>query len=87
VVAELSQILYWRWDPIGVSGDFPQTRGEYDGYLGDVVQVLESSPEEIAAVLESIERHSMGGPLTSAEHRLDVAAMVSRWWRAERAGD
>lgn len=29
---ELRQILYWRWDPIGVSDEFPLNAGEYDLY-------------------------------------------------------
>jgi hypothetical protein len=84
VIGELSQILYWYWDPADVSWDFPLTRGEYDAYIGEVVRVLDSPPEVIAEVLGRIEKVQMGGPLTSPEHRLGVGVMVSRWWRADR---
>ena len=30
---ELSQILYWCWDPIGVNDAFPSSAGEYDRYV------------------------------------------------------
>jgi hypothetical protein len=29
---QLRQLVYWRWDPIGVSGEFPTTHDEYNIY-------------------------------------------------------
>jgi len=37
---ELRQILFWKWDPIGVSDIFPNTADDYDGYAPPIVSAL-----------------------------------------------
>ena len=37
---ELRQLLFWKWDPIGVNPFFPRTADEYDGYATQVVTAL-----------------------------------------------
>jgi hypothetical protein len=88
---ELRQILHWRWDPIGVSVDFPYAAGEYDSYAPEVFSVLSNgaSANEIAELLGSIEDERMGlgaGPLSGAQvDRLrDVAAGIVAWFEASR---
>jgi hypothetical protein len=55
---ELRQLLYWVWDPIGVSGSFPWAADEYDGYASQVVQALRKGKDEadIATMLQTIEQ-------------------------------
>jgi hypothetical protein len=59
---ELRQILYWKWDPIGVTSAFPYTVDEYDRYAAWVVAALRegASREEIAEILVAIEDEQMG---------------------------
>jgi hypothetical protein len=86
---ELRQLLYWKWDPIGVSDSFPQAIDEYDGYAPQVVQALRrgAAQNEISVMLETIERNRMGlgrapsGPAKVAARRiLDwYAESQDRW--------
>ncbi|MGJ6121489.1 hypothetical protein QN239_02820 [Mycolicibacterium sp. Y3] len=59
---ELRQILLWRWDPIGIAGEFPYAADEYDSYAPQLVIALSNgaSANEIAALLGSIESERMG---------------------------
>jgi hypothetical protein len=57
------EVLYYIWDPIGVSGE-PFARDEYYSYLPKVFKmVLEQYPaKEISAYLLNIEKDYMGLP-------------------------
>jgi hypothetical protein len=59
---ELRQVLFWRWDPLGVADNFPETADEYDGYAPQVVQALRrgAEVEELMELLVGFERDSMG---------------------------
>jgi hypothetical protein len=59
---ELRQILFWRWDPIGVADEFPYTEEAYDGYVMHVASLLrdEASLDAVADYLGAVERDSMG---------------------------
>lgn len=61
---ELRQLLYWRWDPIGVSDAFPVTLDEYDSYTGALARLLHVGGDTaaVSAYLETIERERMGAP-------------------------
>ena len=37
---ELRQLLYWKWDPIGVNDSFPWAVDEYDGYAPQILSAL-----------------------------------------------
>lgn len=77
----MRQILYWRWDPIGISNAFPNTWDEYDAYMGKVVALAKrgAPAQEIAAYLESVEMESIELPTDEAT-RSDVAERVLYWY-------
>lgn len=60
--SELRQLLYWVWDPLGVSESFPDAVDEYDGYALEIATALASgiSQSALVALLTSIEQHRMG---------------------------
>jgi hypothetical protein len=82
--AELRELLYEHWDPIGVKALADDSGDEYEAYAGQLVRRLRagSSPEELAAMLESF-RRDMG--LDPAEPPLETARLISDWYRASRA--
>jgi hypothetical protein len=79
---ELRQLLLWRWDPIGVADYFPNTADEYDGYAPQLVQALRkgADADATAAHLRDVERQSMDGPLTSAEHLDYLGSLIREWY-------
>jgi hypothetical protein len=85
--AELGQLLYWRWDPIGIRDAFPNTTSEYDSYAWPLAKLAldGADADAIAAELERLERDHMGlgrHPLsTGDEHRLEVAEAILSWHR------
>jgi hypothetical protein len=55
----LRELLYWRWDPIGVNDEFPTTHDEYDRYADAMrdLMVAEADDGELkAGVLRSVLR-------------------------------
>ncbi len=78
---ELRQVLYWRWDPIGVADSFPVTEFEYDAYLGGVLGLLkrDAGAEEIATYLHSVERERITLQ-TSEGTRMAVATLLVDWY-------
>jgi len=81
---QLRQLLFWRWDPIRVSDDFPFTHGEYDRYAGHLEKLLAdgAGPPELSAYLLEVEKNEMG--LTrleepSKEHK-EVADLILHWY-------
>lgn len=81
---QLRELLYWRWDPIGVSGGFPFTREEYDGYAGRLEKLLTggAGPDELSAYLLEAERH-MGLILShgTETRRAKMAELILTWHR------
>lgn len=78
---ELRQVLLWRWDPIGVSGTFPDAEDEYDGYLGPVSTALRAgaSEDDLAQFLLRLERDHMGLPGgEAAAYR--AASRLAAWY-------
>ena len=79
---ELCQLMYWEWDPIGVHDSFPHAVDEYDGYAPQIVQAIKrgATEDEIAAMLETIERDHMG--LGGAPSNLagSVVMRVFHWY-------
>lgn len=59
---ELGQILFWRWDPIGVDESFPITADEYDSYARELLTRLRrgAGVQQVAAYLAEVEEHSIG---------------------------
>lgn len=78
--AELRQILFWVWDPLGLNREFPDAADEYDKYALEILTALasEATPAALAALLGSIEQNRMGldpRPLN------DDVSRLSRWHR------
>jgi hypothetical protein len=82
---ELRQILYWRWDPLGVCDSFPLNGGEYDRYAAELLGRLEAGAreEEVTAYLEWIEREWIGAGAGSARER-EIGPMVAWWFHCRR---
>jgi hypothetical protein len=59
----VSEVLYYLWDPIGVS-TAPEARSEYEDYVPQVVGKLEQSEDaqELAKLLSKIRTNTMGLP-------------------------
>lgn len=71
---QLRELLFWRWDPIGVASAFPATWDEYDRYAPRIAAVLRAGGDAaaVAAELAAIERAVMG-----LERGDDVAARAA----------
>jgi hypothetical protein len=69
--AELRQLLYWQWDPIGVNDAFPRTANEYDSYVHTLLGRLHHGDRrgEIARFLRDGEVGLLG------ERRSDPATL------------
>ncbi len=82
---ELEQILYWRWDPIGVNDAFPAATDEYGDYALELIHLLRSGAalETVADYLRVVEDEWIEVP-TSHATRIDVAARVLLWHRRAR---
>ena len=88
---ELRELLFYEWDPIGLSRLADAPLDEYEHYAGQLVRRLRagSSTEELAAVLEGF-RADMGLepaealPLEFAQRLRDWYARSLASWRAER---
>ena len=78
---ELRQVLYWRWDPIGVAGSFPITADEYDDYGPGVVALLlaGASGEDVADHLAFLERETIG-VLHDETRCAEVATLLTDWF-------
>ncbi len=93
---QLRELLYWRWDPIGVNHAFPNTRDEYDRYAGTLggLLVRGASPVEIEkALLAAEEAMGLAAKPGAEERRRRTSAQILDWledsifvWR-EHAGD
>lgn len=77
---ELRQLLFWRWDPIGVADEFPLTAAEYDSYVEPLATLLRdgASAALLARHLGEIERDEMG--FEGRSDPLDVAELLLRWY-------
>ncbi len=68
----IDEILYYEWDPIGVS-DEPCARAEYSSYTMTILKyVLEEDLHQIANQLSKIGTDSMG-LTTNKEHNLKIS--------------
>jgi len=92
---ELCQLLYWRWDPIGVNDAFPRTASEYDEYGGPVLAALSKGAdgEQIARVLRRLESEEMELGSEGDGPDLDLGEAIVTWyhesqdlWTQRRSG-
>lgn len=81
----IDEVLYYVWDPIGVS-DTPAARGEYSSYTMTILKyVIEEDLKKIASQLNKIESSSMG--LTTNETKnLKIAALLVEFKYAVEEG-
>jgi len=72
----IDEILYYKWDPIGVSDDY-SPRDEYQSYLPKVFTLVlgNDKPEIIADYLGSVTTEMMGLSLAT-EHDLVIARLI-----------
>lgn len=71
----VDEVLYYVWDPIGVS-DEPCARGEYRGYVPKILHLVETSDDidPISAELREIVSTRMG--LAADKERCDETARL-----------
>lgn len=81
---QLRQILYWRWDPIGIADDFPWSEGEYNDYARPIVEHLRARGQEhdLVGILGQIELGEMELDNTRAlrRRRLEIADFIAEWY-------
>jgi hypothetical protein len=77
---QLRELLFWRWDPIGVDTAFPHTWDEYDAYAPRVVAVLRAGGDAaaVAAELAAIARDVIGLAAPEAAER--AAPAIVEWY-------
>ncbi len=73
-VPELSQILYWCWDPIGVNDGFPFNADEYETYVPELLRKLHKGAD--VADLSDYLRRIEG----AAHDPTDVSERIVRWY-------
>ena len=72
----VDEVLYYLWDPIGVS-DEPCARGEYSTYVGSIVSLLTDDKEDkIAKRLSEIETTSMGLTKNDTKNKLIAKRLI-----------
>lgn len=83
---QLRQLLYWRWDPIGVSDHFPNTFGEYDDYADSMKELMVSSLHDreledgvLAAALRAQQAMGFERKPGAAEDRREVVELILEW--------
>lgn len=85
---QLRQILFWKWDPIGVVQmfGFPAAYDEYDSYAGQIVAVMKKGGDatEVEQELGEFEEQRMGLATTdlAQSHREEVAEFIAAWYPA-----
>jgi len=79
---ELRQVLFWRWDPLGVDDDFPATADEYDRYARVLLARLRAgaSAEQVAEYLLDVERSWMGQRFSDDAKLSEVGERVVAWF-------
>ncbi|WP_217915735.1 hypothetical protein [Miltoncostaea marina] len=91
----LEQLLYWVWDPIGVSSAYPDARDEYATYAARLEPLLRAGAgaDEVERSLREAEERDIEASAGDARRR-DAAERVVDWYGAaairlaaeERAG-
>jgi hypothetical protein len=82
--AELRDLLYREWDPIGLKDIADGSEDEYEAYAGQIVRRLRAgaTEDDIAVLLEGF-RVEMG--LEPADPPLDTARRIRDWYRESPA--
>lgn len=76
LISRVDEVLYYLWDPIGVS-DEPCARGEYSSYVGSIVSLLNDDEEDkITKRLSKIESTSMGLTKNETKNKLIAKRLI-----------
>jgi hypothetical protein len=86
---QLCQLLYWKWDPIGVNDSFPWTYDEYDAYAGSLLELLRNGADaaKVAQHLREVAWNQMGMSRPASEVDATAQQIVDwypssiDWWR------
>ena len=81
--AELRDLLYEEWDPIGLKELAVESSDEYEAYAGQLMRRLRAGAddEQVAEQLAAF-RVEMG--LDPGAPELDTARRIREWYRASR---
>jgi hypothetical protein len=81
-IAELRQLLYWTWDPIGVNHDFPRTADEYDAYTHAILGRLHHGDRraDIARYLRDSETELLGERGSDPSSLDQLAGRLINWY-------
>ncbi len=83
---ELCQLLYWKWDPIGVSDSFPWAIDEYDSYAAQILSALrDMKTDALETLLAEIEVRAMGLSEVPKERHRAVASVIAEWFKQSQA--
>ena len=79
---ELRQLLFWRWDPIGVEDAFPRTSDEYDEYARVLLARIRrgESAQELARYLRDVETELVGERLSDWTTLEQFASRLIDWY-------
>lgn len=84
--SQLRQLLYWRWDPIGVNYAFPDNHDEYDRYADSMRGLMVGDADEgeleagvLRAVLRAQEAMGFEQKPGAEESRRGITEMILRW--------
>ena len=82
--SELRQVLFWRWDPIGLNDAFPVTADEYDRYARVLLSRLRSgaTASVLADYLLDVERSEMGRRFSEDAKLRDLGERLVWWFEA-----
>jgi hypothetical protein len=79
---QLRELLFWRWDPIGVATAFPHSWDEYDGYAPRIAGILRDGGDQaaVAADLGRIEHEVIGLDRRERPGTVAAAAAIVAWY-------
>jgi hypothetical protein len=81
--AELRDLLYREWDPIGVKELADDSVDEYEAYAGQIVRRLRAGADE-AEVADLLAGFRVDMGLEPADPPLDTAHRIVEWYRSAR---
>jgi hypothetical protein len=82
--AELRDLLYREWDPIGVKELADDSADEYEAYAGQIVRRLRAGADE-AEVADLLAGFRVDMGLEPGELDLSTAGRIRAWYRSSRA--
>jgi hypothetical protein len=73
----IDEVLFYVWDPIGVA-DEPYARAEYEGYVSDVLELVEKSEQSqpIADYLDHVVKSRMALSPNSEHSKLTAELLL-----------